>query len=193
MVISPIVRGLFGLEWDVEKHELSVTPSLPAQWDKANLSHIPFGDQHVDLSIRRENGSLTVRADGAAASWLRLRSRTSGAAFSKGQLHIPLPPVEAGVEEELPEAGSVTTQMKVLDQQSTSHSLTLRLAAPAGSSQTLFLRINSAKLRSTKSELRSTGVYIPEKTAALQEVRVEFAADAANDAAYVEKEVSFDW
>lgn len=193
MVISPIVRGLFGLEWNAETHELSVTPSLPATWDKAHLSNIPFGNQHIDLSIRRENDSLLVQAGGAAASSLRLHSHAAGAEYSNGALRIPLPLVEAGVEEELPEPGSVTTQMKVLDEQTTPHSLTLRLAAPAGSSQTLFLRINSAKLRGSHSTLRATGVEVPDKAAALQKLQVEFAADAANDAEYVEKEVSFHW
>lgn len=193
MVISPIVRGLFGLGWNVQEHELSVTPSLPATWDNARLSHVPFGNERVDLSFRRENGSLIVEAEGRSDSSLRLRSQVAGAEFSNGKLRIPLPPVEVGVEEDLPEAGAVTLQMKVLDQRTTPHSLTLRLDAQAGSSQTLFLRINSARLRGGKSTLHSTGVDIPDKTAALQKVQVEFAADATNDAAYVEKQISFDW
>jgi glycogen debranching enzyme len=193
MVISPILRGLFGLEWGFEKHQFSVSPSLPAQWDKASLSNIPFGNQHIDLSLRRDNGSLIVEASGDAASTLRLSSHTPGAQLSRGELRIPLPPVEAGVEGNLPEPGSVTAQMKVIDQQSAPHSLTLRLAAPAGSSQTIFLRINDAKLRTVKSTLRATGVDIPDKSAGLQKLQVEFPADAANDAAYVEKQLTFEW
>jgi glycogen debranching enzyme len=193
MVISPIVRGLFGLEWNVEKHELSVTPSLPAQWDKASLSNVPFGNQHVDLSMRREDGSLIVQAKGDAASSVRLSSKTPGAQLSREELRIPLPAVEIGVEERLPEAGSETAQMKVLDQQTTSHSLTLRLAAQAGSSQSIFLRINDPKLRGSKSILRSTGVEIPDKSAALQELQVEFLTDAANDGGYVQKQITFEW
>jgi glycogen debranching enzyme len=193
MVISPIVRGLFGLEWNVEQHRLNVTPSLPAMWDKAQISNIPFGNQHVDLSITRDNDWLVVKAGGAAATSLQLHALTSGAEFSRGELRIPLPPVEVGVEEKLPEAGSETAQMKVLDQQATPHSLTLRLAALAGSNQTLFLRINDEKLRASHSTLHSSGVEIPDKSAPLQKIQVEFAASTSNDAGYVEKQVSFDW
>ena len=39
---SPIVRGLFGIEWNAAANELNVTPSLPARWDNATLSNIPF-------------------------------------------------------------------------------------------------------------------------------------------------------
>lgn len=193
MVISPIVRGLFGLEWDFATHQLSVTPSLPAQWDKASLSNIPFGNQHVDLSLTRENGSLIVKASGEGASTLRLTSHTPSAELSRGELRIPLPAVEAGVEEHLPEPGSKTVHMKVLDQQTTPHSLTLRLAAPAGGSQTIFLRINDPRLRSGKSTLRATGVDIPDKSAALQKLHLEFPASAANVSEYVEKQITFDW
>jgi len=43
MVISPILRGLFGLEWDAAANKLTITPNLPAQWDKAALHHVPLG------------------------------------------------------------------------------------------------------------------------------------------------------
>jgi hypothetical protein len=41
MVVSPVLRGLFGLEWDAAANKLTITPSLPAQWDKAKLHHVP--------------------------------------------------------------------------------------------------------------------------------------------------------
>ena len=193
MVISPVVRGLFGLEWDAGAKVLSVTPSLPADWDKAHLSNIPFGDQHVDLSITRHGDELVVGATGPAASGLRLQSHAPGAHVAKGELDIPLPAVEAGIEENLPEPGSVTTQMKVLDQQTTSHSLTLHLAAPAGTTQTLFLRINDTKLMRKNSRLHATGVDIPDASESLQKLQVEFAGDRGDTPVYVEKDVAFTW
>ncbi|MGB0124465.1 MAG: hypothetical protein WA419_16165 [Silvibacterium sp.] len=193
MVISPVVRGLFGLEWDAGAKVLSVTPSLPANWDKAHLSNIPFGDQHMDLSITRHGDELVVGATGAAASGLRLQSHAPGAHVAKGELDIPLPAVEAGIEENLPEPGSVTAQMKVLDQQTTSHSLTLRLAAPAGTTQTLFLRINDTKLMRKHSRLHSTGVDIPDAPESLQKLQVEFAGDRGDTPVFVEKDVAFTW
>jgi hypothetical protein len=193
MVISPVVRGLFGLEWNHAEDELSVTPSLPAQWDKARLENIPFGNQQVDLSMLRRDGELVVQASGAGASSLHLLSHASGARYLNGALHIPLPAVEAGIEADLPASGSATMQMKVLDQQATSHSLTLHLAAPAGSTQTLFLRINDANFRSGKFTLHATGVDIANPTAALQRLQVEFPASSDRTTTYVEKDATFSW
>jgi hypothetical protein len=184
MVISPIMRGLFGIEWNTEANELSVTPSLPAQWDKAKLLKVPFGKAGIDLEMTRDNEMLLLRATGAAASFMHLKSRTPGAQFSNGVLHIPLPAVEAGIIQELPQPGSATQQMKVLDQQATPHSLTLRLAAPAKSIQTIFLRINSKK-----ANVHATGVEIPDANVALQKLQIEFGPGTG----YVEKEIVFSW
>ncbi len=74
MVISPVLRGLFGLEWDAAANKLTVTPSLPAQWDKAALHHVPFAGGELDLEIKRDGTMLTVRAP-APQRWFWLRAR----------------------------------------------------------------------------------------------------------------------
>jgi hypothetical protein len=193
MIISPIVRGLFGLEWNVAQHDLSVTPSLPPAWNNARLSNIPFGNQRVSLSIQRDDSSLIIRATGDAASSVELHSRAAGAAFSRGELRIPLPPVEVGVDEGLPQPGSATAQMKVLDQQFTPRSLTVRLSAPAGSSHTILLRINSPRLHARHSQLRAIGVELPANLAPQQSLQVKFAGNHANNNKYVEQEITFHW
>lgn len=193
MIISPIVRGLFGLEWNVPQHELSVTPSLPAAWDRAGLSNIPFGSQRLALSFQREGASLIVQASGTAATSLQLLSHAAGAKLSRGELRIPLPAVEVGVEEALPKPGSVTAQMKVLNQQANPGSLTVHLAAPAGSTQTIYLRINSPHLRANHSRLHASGVELPASLAPLQKLQVKFVDNHANNNVYVEKEITFHW
>jgi len=184
MIISPILRGLFGLEWNAAAHEFRITPSLPADWDHAKLSNIPIGQSRLDLEIKRENGMLSVRTTGSATSQLHLKCRTPGAKLVNGVLQIPLPAVEAAITQDLPEPGSSTQQMKVLDQKSTENSLTLRLSAPAGSAQTLWLRIN----RPQKS-LHATGVTLPDANKPLQKLQIEFPSGTG----YVEKEISFNW
>ena len=74
--------------------------------------------------------------------------------------------------------------MKVLDQQTTTHSLSLRLVAPAKSVQTVFLRINNRK-----STVRATGLEIPNANAALQTLQIEFGPGVG----YIEKEITFSW
>ncbi len=185
MVISPVVRGLFGVEWDAAPNKLIVTPSLPAQWDHAALRHVPLGGGKVDLEITRSGTMLQVRARGSSVV---LDSRTPGAKYSGGVLRIPLPAVEAGLTHGLPEPGETTQQMKVLDQQYAAHSLTLRLAAQANTRQQLMLRINDPHIRlhidgaepsettqSTASELRPTQI------------------DFGPGPGYVEKTIKFTW
>ncbi len=184
MVISPVLRGLFGLEWDTERDKLTVTPSLPAQWDKAALHHVPFAGGELDLEMKRDGSILTVRATGPAASPLTLASRTPGAKAKGNLLEIPLPAVEAGIDHALPEPGATTQQMKVIDEQSSRDSLTLTLSAPPNSHQTILLRVNDPH-----AKLQSEGAQAPTGNSSLRPVPVDFGAGEG----YVEKTVKFTW
>ena len=75
--------------------------------------------------------------------------------------------------------------MKVLDQQYSANSLTLRLAALGGSQQTILLRVNDmrAKPRAEGAQIQPTG------SSSLRPVQVDFAAGEG----YVEKTVKFTW
>ncbi len=145
MVISPVLRGLFGIEWNAPEHTLSVAPRLPADWNEATVRRLPFGEGQVDLTMRREGTSLLVTASGPGAANLHLVSRIEGAREERGSLHIPLPSVEAFLSHGLPHFGSETEQLKVLKEQLAMHSLQLLLSAPAGSTQTLSVRVNGAE------------------------------------------------
>jgi hypothetical protein len=184
MVISPVIRGLFGLDWDAAGKKLMVTPSLPAQWDKAKLHHVPFAGGDLDLEMTRDGGTLVVRAGGASQAVV-LASLIPGAKWAANVLRIPLPAVEAGLSHGLPEAGATTQQMKVLDQQYSGNSLTLRLAAMAGSQQTIMLRINDprAKPHAEGAQIQQTG------NPSLRPVQIDFGAGEG----YVEKTLKFTW
>jgi glycogen debranching enzyme len=147
MVVSPVLRGMFGIEWNAADHSLSVTPHLPAGWDSAMLRHLPLGDSSVDLAFTRRGQDLVVQATGPAAAGLKLSSLTAGAKAEGAALHIPLPPVEVAINEHLPPFGQETKQMKVLEEQAAPHSLTLTLAAQGSSQQALLLKENAAGLR----------------------------------------------
>ena len=87
MVVSPVLRGLFGLEWDAAGNKLMLTPSLPAEWDHATLRHVPLGGGTVDVDIRRSGTMLLVKTTGSPVV---LGSRASGAKFEGGVLRIPV-------------------------------------------------------------------------------------------------------
>jgi hypothetical protein len=177
MVISPVLRGLFGLEWDAAGKELFLTPSLPAEWDGAKLHHVPLGEREVDLEIKREGTSLVVHPSGGIV----LGSRSPGASFSGGVLRIPLPSLEVSIPHALPAPGATTQQMKILDQQYSANALTLRLSGLAGSHQTIHLRMNDPR-----AKVHVEGAEMAQQNRVVQ---IDFGAGEG----YVEKMVKFTW
>jgi glycogen debranching enzyme len=184
MIISPVLRGMFGLEWNAAQHSLSVTPHLPADWDTATLRNLPFGNGRVDLNFTRRGQELLVQASGPAAQELKLSSHTAGASMEGAALRIPLPPVEIGIHQTPPPFGDETRQMKVLDEKSTPHSLTLTLAAQGGSQQTLFVKENAPGL-----QLRTADAKIDAQENGVRSLAVTFPAGSG----YVTKTVTISW
>ncbi len=186
MVVTPTLRGLFGLGWNAGTNELTVTPSLPAQWNQASVSGVPLGQQRLGIQIRRSGSMLSVQLSGPGSKDVHLRSSAPGASLRKGELLIPLPPVEVGIGHGLPEPGSVTSQLKVLDQQRSPRSMRLRLSAPANSFQELFLRVNDPKIH-----LTGDGAAV---SADSSQIRIQFpSSDGSTSDAYVEKTVTLSW
>jgi glycogen debranching enzyme len=181
MVITPTVRGMFGLEWSARENKLTVTPRLPAQWDEARIIGVPVGQSRVSVEVQRNRSTLSIRLAGEGSKNIKLQSRAAGAKIENGELRIPLPAVELGIAHGLPEAGAVTSQMKVLNQQESPRSLRLRLSAPANSDQTLFLRVNDPSIH-----LRTEGAEVSANSVQL---RVQFPSGVG----YVEQAVSLSW
>ena len=82
MVLTPALRGLFGITADALHNSISVDPHLPAEWDHAELRHVPVGGSMIDLSFKREGSVLVVRVEGGSV-------QLSGA--HGGELRVPLP------------------------------------------------------------------------------------------------------
>jgi hypothetical protein len=181
MVVTPAVRGMFGLEWNAGENELTVTPALPAQWNEAKILGVPLAQSRIAVELRRNGSTLIVRLVGERSRAIKLRSRVAGAKLENGELRLPLPAVEVGIAHGLPEAGAITSEMKVLDQQTSPHSLRLRLSAPANSYQTLLLRLNDPKIH-----LHAEGVEVSPDSVQL---RVQFPSGSG----YVEKFVTLTW
>lgn len=181
MVVTPTLRGLFGLEWNSSEHKIIVTPQLPAQWNDAKISGLPIGNSRIGVEFRRHDQVLDVRLTGPNTSNIILASRAPGARTEREELTIPLPAVEVGIGHGLPEMGSISSQMKVLDQRASSRSLSLKLAAPANSIQTLYLRINDPHVR-----LRVEGAEI---SSHFSNIHVQFPEGSG----YVEKQVEVLW
>jgi len=188
MVISPILRGMFGLEWNAAADSISITPHLPADWITATIHRLPFGTHHVDLIFQRKGQEMIIHATpsqgDASPPNVHLQSLSPGAKVQGHTLRIPLPPVEVAISEELPAFGEKTRQLKVLDEQNKPHALKLILAAQASSRHTLWLRENAANL---KAQTPDAEIGLSQN--GLRALTVIFPAGGG----YVTKNVSISW
>jgi hypothetical protein len=182
MVISPILRGMFGLSWSASTGTLEVNPQLPANWGSASLHHVPFGDSSLDLNFERQGGQLIVKATGATG--VRLTSSVPNAVTAGNTLRIPLPPIEIAISQSLPGLGAETTQMKVLDEKRSARSLALTLAAQGGTEETLYLRENSPGL-----QLHCEQARIGDERNGLRTATVTFPPGSG----YVKQNLIFSW
>ena len=60
MVVSPIVRGMLGLETDARSRTVTLTPHIPADWKSFSLDNLRVGLTTVALSYQRAPGLLTL-------------------------------------------------------------------------------------------------------------------------------------
>jgi hypothetical protein len=183
MVISPVVRGMFGLAWNAPDNALSVTPHLPADWRSAAIRNVPFGAARLDLKFTRTPSELVVETIHAPVG-MKLASQSPGARTQANILRIPLPAVEVAMDQGLPEFGAAMSQLKVLDQQATAHSLTLSLSGIGGATYNLLLRENVSK-----AKLLVDGATLGASKDGLRPVSVLFPRASG----YITKTVTFSW
>jgi glycogen debranching enzyme len=188
MVISPIMRGMFGIEWDVTHHTLTVTPHLPADWNSATIHRVPFGDSQLDLTFKKEGQSLLVTPTGPAAEGLHLASHINGAKEEHGTLRLPLTPIEVYTGHELPSFGSQTRQMKILKEQYEARSVTLLLSAPASTTQGISLRVNDTQLHP-----HADNAELSELADGQGKLTVAFPGTSGDADGYVRKTVTIRW
>src|SRR6266536_3581608 len=61
MVITPAMRGLFGIEVNGGGKELRFAPQLPANWNEVEARNVKAGDARFDLKLERSAGNLMVK------------------------------------------------------------------------------------------------------------------------------------
>jgi glycogen debranching enzyme len=148
MVVTPALRGMFGIAVDGLAGSIRLDPHLPADWDKAEVQRLHVGQSLCSLDYQRQGRSLIVKVTTISGPAVRLDTSLKDArtAPDGASIIFPLPPVEVAVPHGLPLPGARTSQMKVLAETLTPHSLTLELEAEAGSLVTLKLRRNEPTL-----------------------------------------------
>ena len=68
MVLTPLIRGLLGLDVDAPAGKLVIAPHLPPDWDSVRVAHVPFGRSTVDIAIRRSGMRLVAELTRAGAA-----------------------------------------------------------------------------------------------------------------------------
>ncbi|HVF92091.1 MAG TPA: GH116 family glycosyl hydrolase [Blastocatellia bacterium] len=61
MVVTPIIRGMLGIEVSEGGKALSFAPQLPADWDRVAVHNVIAGDTGYDFSLQRGAGRETIR------------------------------------------------------------------------------------------------------------------------------------
>lgn len=66
MVLTPLVRGLLGIEVDAPAGRVRVAPQLPAEWDSVRVEHLAVGEARLSLHFtrRRRTIGIDVRREG---------------------------------------------------------------------------------------------------------------------------------
>jgi hypothetical protein len=147
MVISPAIRGLFGIEADALHRTLHLQPRLPATWDFAELRNVRVGGDLYDVTLKRDRNHLVATVSSGQPTVLCLNSQNetcNDRATTTRTISLPLPPIEVSLpEQQLPEAGSPTTQPRVIDESYQPDHLSLTLEGLAGTTVDLSLRRNT--------------------------------------------------
>jgi len=67
MVISPLLKGLFGLEVDAIEKKIHLQPHLPFTWTDASLRNVSLGTGTLNLFLHRDAASTTLRVENHGA------------------------------------------------------------------------------------------------------------------------------
>jgi glycogen debranching enzyme len=58
MILTPLIRGLLGLDVDAPAHRLILAPHLPPDWDSVSVRNIPVGATTLDVRFERTAAGL---------------------------------------------------------------------------------------------------------------------------------------
>jgi hypothetical protein len=183
MVVSPLLRGLFGVDWDANSKTVEVNPHLPAEWDEASLHNLQLGTTSLDLEMDRRAGALRVRAITKQPEKLCLVTLHLSHVKCESEISavhtvmLPLPAVEIGISAQLPEPGERTRQLKVLSEEMRPQTATFMFEGQAGSTYDLPLQMNKP------------GTTVDGASIGKGKLHLEFPTGEG----YVQKTVTFKW
>lgn len=60
MVLTPLLRGLLGIDVDAPKRRVTIAPHLPPEWDSVSVDNVPIGAETISFVVRRSVGRITL-------------------------------------------------------------------------------------------------------------------------------------
>jgi glycogen debranching enzyme len=93
MVVTPLIRGLLGIEATDGGNALTFAPQLPANWDRVSVTNLRAGDRQGKLTLERAPGVQTISVYPFASS-IHTQSQT-GAVKALRLTIAPAFPVDA--------------------------------------------------------------------------------------------------
>jgi hypothetical protein len=64
MVVSPLLRGMFGLSTDANTHTLTFAPHPPADWMQFSIENLHLGNTTLLLNYKKEGGMADPKTPG---------------------------------------------------------------------------------------------------------------------------------
>jgi len=68
MVVSPLLRGMFGLAIDAKTGAVTFAPHAPAGWTRFTIRNVRSGDARMDLTYSRDPGAITLEVNCAGTT-----------------------------------------------------------------------------------------------------------------------------
>ena len=153
MVITPTLRGLFGIDIDAQAKTITVSPHLPQNWDHGEIRNLRVGPQTVGLTFAQSKGETIVTMNGGQTGVKLISADNSGPAGSS--IRVSHHAVEVLPFYRKPTRGDRTQSIRVLAESYSAHQLRLTLEGLAGSHIELPLTLSAPapKLRAEGAEL----------------------------------------
>jgi len=136
MVLTPAIRGLFGIDTDLTLH-----PQLPASWDSAELHNVYAHGKRYDITFRRTGNKLVADVAGR-------------------KQEFALPTVEIEPPHALPEPGAPTRQPKVISQSYEPRAATFEIDGQGSETAEFFLRLNRRNLQLTGATMKGNRLTV---------------------------------
>ena len=77
MVVSPVLRGMLGLETDAASNTLTLTPHLPASWTNFSVKNLRVGQVNLDLHYTKSLSEIALQVNCKGDATCKINFRPS--------------------------------------------------------------------------------------------------------------------